>query len=524
MAKKTRQARSARRPSIRSVSGSHKTFTVINYNDKEDEDEVDNGTRPHSPHDVPEVRFYLDRSQPGSPTSDISVFREDSLRSQSPNSILQRSLSIQDEQELRSALKNTDLLNGGDMYHGPTDIEIGIAESNDASNAVYKTQTKSLDILEVARRGKLFGKSKQRKSRLVHKNGDCNVTHVRMDSKGRSYLIDLFTTLLELPWRYTLTICILVFLTSWIFFALIWWGLAVRPIVESQKPCIDGVYNFVTGLLFSIETQQTIGYGTRAVTEECPAAIVLMMVQSLVGVVIQCVITGLIFAKLARPQRRGETIMFSKNAVISKHNHHLCIMFRIADMRKSHMICVTINAILVKQKNKNMTRTYKRVLTTQYSNDDEQHVVKQCKLDLYAESDNFYFLAWPALVVHQIDENSPLWEMSPEELLSEDFEIIVVLEGINETTGMTTQVKTSYLPSEIMWGHKLAALLSYQKANGQYKIDYTKFHSVIPTDTMEMSAKDMKAIRARRQSTRSVHSVTKSFHPQFSTVNETEEG
>ena len=65
--------------------------------------------------------------------------------------------------------------------------------------------------------------------------------------------------------------------------------------------------------------------------------------------------------------------------------------------------------------------------------------------------------------------------MTPEKLLVADFEIIVVLEGIIESSGMTTQVRTSYLPSEIMWGHKLATLLTYQKDNGQYKIDYTSF-------------------------------------------------
>ena len=49
---------------------------------------------------------------------------------------------------------------------------------------------------------------------------------------------------------------------------------------------------------------------------------------------------------------------------------------------------------------------------------------------------------------------------------------------------MTTQVRTSYLNSEILWGHRLAPLLTYQKENGQYKIDYAQFHEVLPVASM----------------------------------------
>lgn len=63
--------------------------------------------------------------------------------------------------------------------------------------------------------------------------------------------------------------------------------------------------------------------------------------------------------------------------------------------------------------------------------------------------------------------------------------------GIVESTGMTTQVRTSYLPGEILWGHCLAPLLTYQKENGQYKIDYAQFHSIVSmVDMPECSAKE----------------------------------
>jgi potassium inwardly-rectifying channel subfamily J len=46
---------------------------------------------------------------------------------------------------------------------------------------------------------------------------------------------------------------------------------------------------------------------------------------------------GIVFAKLARPKKRAETIMFSKNAVITMRDGRLCLLFRIGDMRKSQL-------------------------------------------------------------------------------------------------------------------------------------------------------------------------------------------
>ena len=62
--------------------------------------------------------------------------------------------------------------------------------------------------------------------------------------------------------------------------------------------------------------------------------------------------------------------------------------------------------------------------------------------DSDGESDGRLFLVWPIIVQHCISESSPLWDVSADDLVSghKHFEIIVILEGIVECTGMTTQV------------------------------------------------------------------------------------
>lgn len=66
------------------------------------------------------------------------------------------------------------------------------------------------------------------------------------------------------------------------------------------------------------------------------------------------------------------------------------------------------------------------------------------------------FVIWPITVCHVIDEKSPMWDVSKADLENGtvSFEIITILEGVVGNSGSTTQAKSSYLPNEILWGHR----------------------------------------------------------------------
>lgn len=46
--------------------------------------------------------------------------------------------------------------------------------------------------------------------------------------------------------------------------------------------------------------------------------------------------------KTAQSNRRAETLIFSRHAVIAVRNNHLCFMIRIGDLRKSMIIGATV--------------------------------------------------------------------------------------------------------------------------------------------------------------------------------------
>ena len=330
--------------------------------------------------------------------------------------------------------------------------------------------------------------SKRMRRRLVYKNGEVNITQTNIRKRRRRYLADIFTTLVDIKWRYNLMLFAMAFIVSWLIFALIWWlvcfshGDLDNIGVPDWKPCVIEIHSFTSALLFSIETQHTIGYGSRHTTEACPEAIALMMFQSCFGVICQALMTGIVFAKLSRPKKRAETLMFSKSACICKQDGDLCLLLRVGDMRKSQIVEAHIRAVLIKKK---------------ITKEGDVLPLYQFDVDLgFDEGRDRLFLVWPVIIVHKIDENSPFWELTPEDLHREQFELIVVLEGIVESTGMTTQARSSYLPGEVLWGHRFERLVTFQKENGQYQIDFSRFHNTIPVDTPNCSAKELAEMTA----------------------------
>ena len=51
------------------------------------------------------------------------------------------------------------------------------------------------------------------------------------------------------------------------------------------------------------------------------------------------------------------------------------------------------------------------------------------------------FFVWPLDIVHVINESSPFYNMTAEDLARERFELLIVMEGTNETSNMTFQAR-----------------------------------------------------------------------------------
>ncbi|KPP78179.1 inward rectifier potassium channel 2-like [Scleropages formosus] len=313
----------------------------------------------------------------------------------------------------------------------------------------------------------------QAQSRFVKKDGHCNVQFVNVSEKRQRYLADIFTTCVDIRWRWMLLIFCLAFLLSWLFFGCIFWLVAI---FHGDKKCISNVTNFTAAFLFSIETQTTIGYGYRYVTDQCPVAVFMVVFQSIVGCIIDAFIIGAVMAKMAKPKKRNETLVFSHNATVAMRDNKLCLMWRVGNLRKSHLVEAHVRAQLLKSR------------TTA---EGEYIPLDQVDIDVGFDSGiDRIFLVSPITIVHEIDEDSPFYNMSKQDLETSEFEIVVILEGMVEATAMTTQCRSSYLAGEILWGHRFEPVLFEEK--NYYKVDYSRFHKTYEVPSTPLcSARDL---------------------------------
>ena len=75
------------------------------------------------------------------------------------------------------------------------------------------------------------------------------------------------------------------------------------------------------------------------------------------------------------------------------------------------------------------------------------HEMTMMKIEPDTSNEPCIFFVWPLEVIHKIDEDSPLYNISAADLVKEKFEIIVLMEGTIESTSMAFQARSSIIVS-----------------------------------------------------------------------------
>ncbi|XP_045078327.1 ATP-sensitive inward rectifier potassium channel 10-like [Coregonus clupeaformis] len=320
----------------------------------------------------------------------------------------------------------------------------------------------------------------RRRRRVLSKDGHSNVCIEHVRGRGALYLRDIWTTFLDMQWRYKLFLFSATFAGTWFLFGVLWYLVALvhGDLLEfdppsNHTPCVMQVQTLTGAFLFSLESQTTIGYGFRCITEECPAAIILLILQLVITMVLEIFITGTFLAKVARPKKRGETVKFSQHAVVSNHEGQPCLMIRVANMRKSLLLGCTVTG---------------KLLQTSQTKEGETMRLDQRNVPFQVDtSSDSPFLILPLTFYHIIDDSSPLraWAVKGGGWTDPDladFELLVIMSATVEPTSATCQVRTSYLPDEILWGYEFPPVVSLSPS-GKYVADFAFFDKVAKTKT-----------------------------------------
>ena len=282
--------------------------------------------------------------------------------------------------------------------------------------------------------------------RLLNRLGLLNI--VRRGT-SYSYWSDPYHLLLTLPWPGFLTLFVTMYLTANAIFA-------VAYLVGGD--CIENAQygSFVDAFFFSVQTMATIGYG--GMSPRTLYANIMVTAEALTGMLGVALVTGLAFSRFSMPTAK---VLFSHVAVITPFNDMPTLMFRTANERHNLIVEAQIQVTLVRSE-VNMEGYFMR---------------REYDLKLVRNQTAIFALAW--MVMHTIDENSPLYGETPETLAEAEVEIVVTLTGLDETVSQFIHARHSFVMREILWNVKFADTLS-KTSDGQFAIDYTHFHDVIP--------------------------------------------
>lgn len=337
-----------------------------------------------------------------------------------------------------------------------------------------------------------------KKYRYVRKEGSCNVVFRRVPEEWLLFVTDIFTTLVEIRWRMMFLIFALSYILSWLFFGILYWVIALAHGDHrntTSDPCMYEVRSFTAAFLFSLETQTTIGYGFRGMSENCMIAIIVVTVQDVISCFIDTFVIGIVVAKMASARKRAQTVGFSNCAVINLRDSYLCLSWRVGDFRSHHLVEGAARAQIVRS---TVHATGKMDVTF------EDLVIQQRDITLVT----------PTTVFHRIELGSPLYNMSLKDLRKADFELVVSFTYTDDSSGMLHQTRTSYIPAEILWGQLFQEMIRVSRRN--YSVDYSLFNHTAKVLVPEVSAEEYEHKKQWRPSPRHSPRLSDSSSPRTS--------
>jgi inward rectifier potassium channel len=263
-----------------------------------------------------------------------------------------------------------------------------------------------------------------------------------------SFWADISHRCMTASWPAFIAGAALVFVAFNAVFALFYW-IGNQPIANVPT----GAY--IDYLYFSIETLSTAGYGDMHPQNHYGHFI--SAVELFTGIFSMSLMTGLIFARFARPNAR---LLFADHPVISSHDGKPTLMVRFANERHNIIGNATARLWLLRNEMSMEGVSFRRFY----------------ELPLVRSEHPALALSWT--LYHVIDEESPLYGLDANDLEASAVSLVVVVSGYDVVAAQTVHARRPYDHSDIRFGHRYADILDTSE-DGRIRIDYARFHETL---------------------------------------------
>lgn len=211
---------------------------------------------------------------------------------------------------------------------------------------------------------------------------------------------------------------------------------------------------FMDAFFFSVQTMATIGYG--ALTPVGGYSNFIVTIEAAVGLLGTAVITGLVFAKISKPQAK---VIFSDNILIHNLNGKRTMTLRLGNIRGNDIIEARVHVSVLKQE---------KTL--------EGEVVNRIhELKLVRSTSPTMRLTWN--IYHEIDEDSVFYGHHADTDFGGLLGLFVIVTGHDGTYSNTIQARKPYAIDEILEDRYFADIITRTR-EGRAMVDFNYFHEL----------------------------------------------
>lgn len=260
--------------------------------------------------------------------------------------------------------------------------------------------------------------------RIMNRDGSLNVQRKDLNWWQRN---SIYHTMISLsPLRFMLVVFSFYTFTN-LLFAGIYTLLGIDKL-QGIDPVSGFGEKFMQAFFFSSQTLTTVGYGH--ISPKGMAANIVASLESFIGIMAFAIVTGLFFARFARPRA---FLRFSDNLILAPFKQTAAFMLRV-----------------ISAKNISLTDVQAEITSAFEVEENGVKTTRYFPLPLQFSRINSLALSWT--VVHIIDDKSPFYGMSLDDIKKSNLEVMINIRAFDEHYSNTVQQRISYKGEEILYG------------------------------------------------------------------------
>ena len=268
-----------------------------------------------------------------------------------------------------------------------------------------------------------FGKRYGARARMMNKGG-------RLMIRRQGESVHLYHDLLEMTWTRFLMMVLIAFLTLNMVFASLYMVAGLSNLGHTVQ---GGFWSqFGVAFHFSAQTLTTVGYGF--FNPQGGWTSVIASFEALVGLLSFALATGLVYGRFTRPTHG---VLFSKEAIITPPNDQGKLSFQVS---------------IANERSNELLEVEARMMLTM--NEISSNNVVRRFSDLKLDRDFVYFLPLNWNLVHQIDEQSPLYGLNEKDFEDKHLEVLILIRAFNDDFSQYVHARSSYTFDEIRWNSR----------------------------------------------------------------------